>query len=462
VFITLSTNIVTAYGHDNWDTYGKNFQNTNYQNDTLYAPIENTELWSVNVTGNYDSYGSICVHDGIVYAVGKDYDGTDTTYWGRDNITALYLENGTILWEYEVGDDVGFDDTPTYYDDCIYVPTDGRLNPTDAQLICLYAENGTVKWNTSLDNINTGTGSCVIDDVNNLVILESVGHLWGLHINNGTIKYNVSLGGKTESSMSYYDGKVYCCINSQDSLTCHYSINGTLIWKAKTESVWDAGPMIVPELNSVYVVQNKGTDHDTTEVSAVNMTDGSIYWNWSMVFESSDVATPVYYNNRLYCGLCGYMYCLNASTETMDNATREIWNISSYDGSEYCSPALSNNFLYYLSSNKKVTCVNATDGSIEYQSSALSLGDDVYCGDAVIADGILLFTYDDGKIYAWGNTTQLLVVEGIEAVRVCVSYKTDTTNVWNIGDTVFTIIGVLLIIGATFSIVVIMRKFEVI
>jgi len=404
--ILLIQSNASAYFHDNWDTYGGNYQRTNYQNDTLFAPILNNQLWSANVTGNYDSYGSVCVHDGIVYAVGKDYDGTDTTYWGRDNITALYLENGTIIWEYEVGDDVGFDDTPTYYNGCIYVPTDGRLNRDDAQILCLYANNGTVKWNTSfLYDFSTGTGSCIIDEENNLVIVESVGSLWGLYLNNGTIKYNVTLGGQSETSLAYYNGRVYCGRNSQNSLSCHYSINGTLIWRTCTQVMWDSSPTVVPELNAVYVVQNKGSEADTREVTAVNMTDGSIYWNWSMVFQGSDTATPVYYNNRLYCGLAGFLYCLNASTSTMDNETREIWNISKFDGSEYCSPVYSAGYLYYLSAGKEITCVNATDGSIEYQTALGSSGP--FCGDAVLADGILLVTRDDGFLYAWGNTTQL-------------------------------------------------------
>ena len=398
--ILLIQSNASAYFHDNWDTYGGNYQRTNYQNDTLFAPILNNQLWSANVTGNYDSYGSVCVHDGIVYAVGKDYDGTDTTYWGRDNITALYLENGTIIWEYEVGDDVGFDDSPTYYEGLLYVPTCGNLNKEDAQIICLYANNGTVKWNTSLPWVNLGTGSAIIDSTNNLVILESVGKLWGLYLNNGTIKYNITVNGKTESSLAFYNGYVYVATNNENNFTCHYSINGTLKWTANIGIVWDSAPLIVPEYNAVYMVQNSDNG-----ISCINLTTGAIFWNWSYNVSVARVSTPAYYDGKLYCNLAGSLKCINASTEPMSNETREFWNISAHEGGEYNSPALSNGYLYYIAQSRYLKCIDISDGSEEWHQYLGSPG--VYCGDAVIADGILLFTYDDGKVYAWGNTTQL-------------------------------------------------------
>lgn len=423
--VTISDNESgSAVSHANWDSFGYNFLHTNTQPTCTPSPISNSILWSTNVTGSYDSYGSMCVHDGIVYVVGKDYDGVETTYWGRDNVTALYLNNGTIKWAYEVGDDVGFDDSPTYYDGMLYVPTDGRLNKEDAQIICLYADNGTVKWNTSLPWIDIGTGCAVIDSVNNLVILESVGKLWGLHLSNGTIKYNVSLSDDTESSVAFYNGYVYAAVKGLNSLTCHWSINGTLKWTAATDMVWDAGPLIVPEYNAVYIVQNGGSDPGDVEVSCVNLTTGDIIWNWSIDTDSSRVATPAYYDGKLYCNLAGALWCINASTSAMSNATRELWNISAYNGGEYCSPALANGYIYYVSQSRHARCRDITDGS---ESWSYYMGSpSVYCGDAVVADGIFLFTYDDGKVYAFGNLEQY----NATLANISVTFATNESGSW--------------------------------
>jgi len=451
--------ITQAYTHSNWETFGGNYQHTNIQEGTINNPIHNNVIWSTNVTGNKDSYGSVIINDGIVYAVGKDYDGAGNTYWGRDNVTALYLKNGTIKWEYEVGDDVGFDDSATYYNGYLYVPTDGRLNKEDAQIICIYANNGTVRWNTSLPWVNEGTGSAIIDEENNLVILESVGKLWGLYHNNGTIKYNISLNGKTESSVSYYDGYVYAAINSANSLTCHYSNNGTLKWTASTGQVWDAAPLIVPEYNAIYIAINDGTDTDDTELSCVNMTTGNIIWNWSQTLEASRVSTPAYKNGKLYYGSAAYFYCLNASTSSMSNDTREIWNISKHDGAEYNSPVVSGNYVYYQSADKYIKCINITNGVEEWQHE-LNLLIDTYCGDMAMADGIILFTYDDGKVYAMGNTTQL---DGVEkATQVCVNYTVSPidVDVIGIGDSVFSLVGIFMVIGAIFTIIVVVTKYK--
>jgi len=423
--VTISDNESGAVAsHANWDSWGYDYLHTNVQPNCTPSPIENNILWSTNVTGNYDSYGSMCVHDGIVYVVGKDYDGPGDTYWGRDNVTALYLNNGTIKWEYEVGDDWGFDDTPAYYNGLLYVPTCGNKNKEDAQIICLYANNGTVKWNTSLPWITTGTGAPVIDSVNNLVIVESVGKLWGLYLNNGTIKYNTTLGGKTECSLAFYNGFVYSAVNSVNSLTCHWSINGTLKWTAATDIVWDAGPLIVPEYNAVYMVQNGGSDPGDVEVSAVNITTGEIFWNWSNNTDSARVATPAYYDGKLYCNLAGAVWCLNASTSAMSNATRELWNISTHDGGEYTSPALANGFLYYIAKNRYAKCIDITDGSEQWSHYMGS--DSTFCGDAVVADGIFLSTLDDGKVYAFGNLEQY----NTTLSNITVTFATNESGSW--------------------------------
>ena len=396
--------------HANWDKYKGNNLNTGVVTDCDFTPINNTLLWTANVTGDFDEFGGPCVHDGIVYCPSKDYDGDDSSYDGYSNLTALYLNNGTKIWSfsfYDEGSKYGTDATPLYHNGTIY-SAGGEKNGGDSEvyMYAVWASNGTFRWKTECDSINDRHGSALYDEMNDLVIVTAVGDLFAFYPNNGTIKWTDNGYGDTGGlSPALYDGVVYWQnddIGEVDTFYATYSNNGTRKWSDQIGG-WDASPVIGVDEELVYF----GTGDRTLGcvIYAKWLNNGTTCWSYQNGYEGMDLySSPAYYDGYLYAICEDLLVKLNASNQTMDDETREIWNTSiTGSGSTYSSLIYANGYLYFGRRNQdKIYCYDASDGTEEW---TYGIGEDVF-GQPAIADGILLITCDDWNLYAFGDLSQ--------------------------------------------------------
>ena len=404
----------------NWDTFCyDNLQHTNVSNCS-FSPINNTLLWisEEEITGNFDGFSGMCVHNGTIYFSPKDYDGPGETYTGYDNVYAIYLGNGTTKWTYEMGNIYGSDSCILFLNELVYAQEWNGSADGNSYMHCLYASNGTLKWKTNLNNTGSYSGSPLYDPDNDLIIAQSQNKLYGVYPLNGTVKWSSELmsGSPYGCSPSYYDGIVYAlCRTSTESasdLYAFYSNNGTTKWKTNASGMfWDMSPVIVPENNALYISNDVRVSDKCYLMLCHNLTTGENIWslNLSPLVNHSVRNVPAYADGFLYVLNTTCIFKINASTEVMSDEERieASYNFTSNGYGTtigYSSPVYSNGYIYTSRYEGNIYCFNATTLEIEWIDTTINAS--LCLSNPTIADGIFLIVSDNGYMYAFGDINQ--------------------------------------------------------
>jgi len=392
--------------HINWYSFGKNQTHMGYTT-TNFAPIDNTVLWTVSTSGAaMDQFQGACIVDGIVYTQGKTDDP-------GDKLTALYLNNGTEIWNFSTGPS---DSVPTYDEtyDTIYVQVIGKPEYAgEHKLWCVYSSNGTMKWNISTEGSANGYQSNpILDDINNLVITQSNGNIWGVYRNNGTVKWNIT-AYQTMHGMTYYNhstlGDIFVSHTAGNGTKCYYSNNGTIIW-ANTSDVWDGWDShpICTEIDGeevfLHVRYTGGANHI---LLCGNLTTGEEIWRWTKVTGAIDggLFSISYHDEKAYVtGKNDTVYCINCTIDTPP-PDRMIW-YTALPSVVYSQPIIANGFIYVgvVAYSPNLYCLWENNGT-ERWNYTMGSSDACYSQPA-IADGVLVVLCDDGNTYAFGDLSE--------------------------------------------------------
>lgn len=205
---------------------------------------------------------SPAIADGVVYfgteaGSGENKkDNFDYTGW----VYALNIENGDLIWEFPIGDEIG--SSPTVVNDRVYIGAGfmGHL-PGDG-MWALDTRTGDLVWYFDTE--------------------EASGENWAPVI----------------SSAAVFDGKVY--FGSYDDYV--YALdaeNGALIWKYKANGSVRSSPAVTD--NKVFIGGG-------TKLYVLDANDGSLMWSWDTyytIYSSPAVAYGKVYigssNGKLYC-----------------------------------------------------------------------------------------------------------------------------------------------------------------
>jgi alpha-tubulin suppressor-like RCC1 family protein len=185
--------------------------------------------------------------------------------------------------------------TPAYYDGLVYL-TSWWGDYTDAgngYAYCVYASNGTEKWNKTLPI--SACGSPSLDVSRNTVYISTYhfagyGKLYALYMNNGTEKWNATVQRTDSTPAIDADGNVYLCGGcegySQKQTYCFYP-NGTEKWSTSTEldiGDWTCsvavadGKVFVGKSADVVDLQNMTIACNGTY--ALNASTGDVIWSY--------------------------------------------------------------------------------------------------------------------------------------------------------------------------------------
>jgi len=252
-------NSIVTYNYTNWIMDGRN-NSRHGETSSDYYPINKSVIWTANVTGAYDIWQGPSAYNGIVYMTGKQAPG----YQGHLNLSAIYLNNGTIKWTFPIGNS---DATPTYCpdDDVIFVQ---EYRSADDKFWCIYP-NGTEKWSVSTEvhNDDPSPGQSAQYDIErNLVFTQCDGFVYGIFMNNGTIKWSYDIAssgtggdGQAVSGCTVVDGYVY--VNSVDNGTFRLDADdGSLSWRKAYNDIWDSSPMVFDGDTEYYTSNEVKTD----------------------------------------------------------------------------------------------------------------------------------------------------------------------------------------------------------
>ncbi len=286
--------------------------------------------WRYN-TGNFVTYSSPVVRNGVVYIGSWDY-----------YLYALNAETGAFLWDYATRGPI--ESTPAVANGVVYVGSTEGLDSPDYSLYALNAATGAFLWKYT-------TGSFVASSpavANGVVYVGSEdNNVYALDASTGALLWKYATGGIVYSSPAVANGVVYVGSGDYNVYALDAS-TGALGWKYITGDYVASSPAVANGV--VYVGSN---DYN---VYALDASTGALVWKY--ITGNYVDSSPAVANGVVYVGSSdSNVYALNASTGTL------LWKQTT--GSAVpSSPAVANGVVYVASLDGNLYALNASTGAL--------------------------------------------------------------------------------------------------
>lgn len=373
-----------AIGSDTWQFPRHDNQNSGYSSSTV--PYTNQTVW---ISEGIKSITPI-IADGKVYCT-----------WGRfTGLTALDLNNGSVLWENMLGSFA----VPTVVDGVIYAGTLG------GEVWAINSNTGDIVWKYSIYGYGEPLSTPKVAD-GRVFFNNRDGWLFCVNATNTETLWKYETKLAEVSGLALVDGRVftmYSALNATD---------GTLLW-----DIWENGE----KPSSIHYTYHAPTVSDGkvilsigSSLQAVDEFNGSLIWRFDTVNDPSDVAVAY---GRVFVTADDYMYCLD------EDDGKEIWRYGKAEFNWLSSiPSVADEKVI-VPAYDKLICIDANNADFLWSYSFISSQ-----SLPAIAEDKVLFSSLDGMI-ALGEQ------------------KSEVTS-----DFIFIVIGLSVILAAVVIIVLIFR-----
>ena len=196
---------------------------------------DSSVIWSIDVWAHV--WSAPAVVDGVVYfgtgAGDIEYleNGDNITYTGW--VYALDAENGSLIWKYQIGDELG--SSPVIADGKLFIESGWFW---DNKIYCLDSENGSLIW--SFETGGKMASSPAV--VSGRVYFGSFdSYVYALDAKNGSLIWKFKTGTGVRSSPAVADGKVFI---GSDVVYCLNANDGSLLWRYDTRQFTSSSPAI--------------------------------------------------------------------------------------------------------------------------------------------------------------------------------------------------------------------------
>ncbi len=199
-----------------------------------------------------------------------------TTY-SKGNTNAS-LNNGTLhvldfdgnyLWNVSAGDNYHYS-SPAIADGNVFFS--GNLT-NNHSLFCVNISTHNILWRfNTTDNTQVKSSPAIWNDT---VFFASTDRLYAVNASTGTELWNNSFScGMSTPALAY--GNVFIGSNPNGNLSCFNASTGNNVWNFPANGKIDSSPLIAN--NTVYF----GTNTASGTVYALNVTDGSLRWSYTL------------------------------------------------------------------------------------------------------------------------------------------------------------------------------------
>ncbi len=296
--------------------------------------------------------------------------------------------------------------------------TDG--NPGEA-VLCLDARNGKKQWEQSITIINkydgggdSGTPENKGGDGPRSTPVVDGGMVYCIDANLGVhcldaasgkivwqrdvLKDNAGVMIKWQNAASpLIDGDVLLLAGggAGQGLLGLNKKTGEVIWKGQDDKMTHASPILTTLLGTKQAIF-----FTQSGLVSVNPQDGSVYWRQAYPFKVSTAASPVVWEDIVYCS-AGYGVGAGAfkiSKAGSEWKSEQIWRKEGDDlANHWSTPVVKDGYLYGMFSFKKygagpLACVDIRTGELKWAEPDFGPGQVILSGDSVIA------TSDKGEI----------------------------------------------------------------
>lgn len=256
-------------------------------------------------------------------------------------------------------------------------------------------------------------GGNIVYDNNMVFATTAFGMVYALDIKDGKIKWSRSVEIPIKSTSVVSNNKIYFT-TSKNKLYAINQNDGKTLWTysgiSEITSIYGAsGPSISEDGKIVVVPYSSG------ELLAINAENGKPLWSEvltggsgsnSSIYSLNDIdATPIISKGKVYAvSSDGVLTSLDLNTG------KRLWT---KDISSVQTPWISGDFLYILTSNNELLCINAPDGRIKWigqfpkHSTPLVSWSDDDRGDTISWSGPVLA---GGKLFVTGSHGRMAIV----------------------------------------------------
>jgi outer membrane protein assembly factor BamB len=336
---------------------------------TSSAPTTTNVKW-VATAGTGRSASPVIVNN-MVYVYGRD-----------NNIHCLYAINGTQKWQHPISTSCA---SPAVADGKVYIANQGSFD-------CLDASDGHLLWSTQVYSSYASSSPAV--RYGKIYAVTQDNKVYCLNTATGsTIWTSVKMGSSITwtSCPAVADGKVY--VGSYDHKLYCFNANAT---GSSVSPLWTytlGGPIYnSPAVSNgkVYVGNSGGGS-----LFCMNGVSGSLNWSFFSGLYSW-VSTPAIAYGNVYFGAGNILFCLNAASGV------PLWNCTLPSG--FDAPAIADNKIYVGAGNV-LYCLNVQTGAPLW-SYDFSLN----VGSPAIVDGNLyaVTSAETNNVFCFGSSSNHL------------------------------------------------------
>jgi outer membrane protein assembly factor BamB len=242
-----------------------------------------------------------------------------------------------ILWTYTTG--FFITDSPAIVNGKVYIGSD------DEFFYCLNADTGKRIWYNSIPGGTSSCSPCVVNDRIYMGTTYDYFYCWDADTGEEIWKFYKGYGSSRSPAVS--NGKVYIPYHEGNNIPIIYCLNansGDVIW----QKTFPDG--IISHLTYYDGKVYASLNYSYGKIFCLNGENGETIWENDTGGQNG---APAIYNGKVYANADG-IRCFDAETG------EEIWH---YLGAwSYCSPAVAYDKIYYVSSERKMICLDADNG----------------------------------------------------------------------------------------------------
>jgi outer membrane protein assembly factor BamB len=245
------------------------------------------------VVGDFGAPGGFFSPGNVVtiYSLQDVEQGTPTTLWVADEVTqasivasplqvggrvfvgtsdnhilALDAANGTLLWDFEVGNSVW--GQPAYKDGTIFVAV------LDKKVYAIDAESGEPVWDEPAA-LNGALASRPVVDSDLVYVTSFDGRLHALSLSSGELVWSAEGQDWIWGAPALVDGVVYF-VDAQGNVYAVDSESGAPIWSQSLGLSVDTGPVVAND--KIYIASQGDEDSGQGVLTALDIADGRQIW----------------------------------------------------------------------------------------------------------------------------------------------------------------------------------------
>ena len=298
--------------------------------------------WHSNVSSPLVS--SPLVHNGILVAATHDSWIKDTSPMGTNFVLGMSIEDGTLLWRYEISGSIF--SSPCLIDDMVII-----IGSIKNSIHAIDGYNGNVKW-----------------------VFETDGQVWS----------SASYNGK-EIFIGSDDGFVYCL-----------DIDGKLLWKTKLNGKIRSSTPCLSNNNdedqgsSVFIGTYSGG------MFCLNQSTGAT--KWSKNISKPVMSSPATIKDRVFFATSdNKIYCLKVKDGS------KVWDFETQDRI-WSSPCVSQygSTIFFGSLDSHIYGIDISSGRQTWKFPTMSMVD----SSPAIAAGMMFIASRDGLLYIFGSSSK--------------------------------------------------------